>query len=205
MFKRFNKENTKPTSTPLPTTIRLSDRDSPSTEEERKLNGKIPYASAIGSSMYAMVATRHDRAHAIGIRRPSSTSSSIWEEPRMYSWHSDRTIRSKSKATLTPTMPETWINGSRHQTMSSPLATVPYQRGRSFMTANPLYHRGRVHSSIECNEGSHLAASTINWLLDEKTAWPPNADHLLWLLEHNTPYSKSILSCEDESYWATVS
>ena len=67
VLKRFNMDNAKPTSTLLPTTIRLSDRDSPSTEEERKLNGKIPYASAVGSIMYAMVATRPDLAYSIGI------------------------------------------------------------------------------------------------------------------------------------------
>ena len=58
VLKHFNMDNAKPVSTPLPTTIQLSDRDSPSIEEERKLNGKIPYASAVGSIMYAMVATR---------------------------------------------------------------------------------------------------------------------------------------------------
>ena len=67
MLKRFTMENAKPTSTPLLTTIRLSNRDSPSTKEERKLNGKIPYASAVGSIMYAMVTTRPDRAHIVRV------------------------------------------------------------------------------------------------------------------------------------------
>ena len=57
VLKRFNMDNAKPSSTPRPTTIRLSDRDSPSTEEEWKLNGKIPYASTIQSIMYAMSQT----------------------------------------------------------------------------------------------------------------------------------------------------
>ena len=39
----------------------LSDRDSPSTDKERELNGKISYASPIGSIMYMMVATIPDR------------------------------------------------------------------------------------------------------------------------------------------------
>ena len=60
-------ENAKPTSTQLPPSIRLSDKDSPSTEEERQLNGKIPYALAVGSIMYAMVASRLDLAHAVGV------------------------------------------------------------------------------------------------------------------------------------------
>ena len=45
VLKRFNMDNAKPISTPLLTTNQLSDRDSPSIEEERKLNGKTPYAS----------------------------------------------------------------------------------------------------------------------------------------------------------------
>ena len=57
VLKCFNMENTKPTSTPLPTSIRLSDKDSPSIDEEGKLIGKIPYTSAIGNIMYAMVVT----------------------------------------------------------------------------------------------------------------------------------------------------
>ena len=63
----FNMDNVKPTPTLLLTTIRLSDRDSPSTEEERKLNGKIPYASVVGSIMYAMIATRPYLAHVLGV------------------------------------------------------------------------------------------------------------------------------------------
>ena len=43
-------ESAKPASTPLPKTIRLSNKDSPATKEERKLNGKIRYTSAIERS-----------------------------------------------------------------------------------------------------------------------------------------------------------
>ena len=74
-------DNAKPTSTPFSTTIRLSDRDSPSTEEKRKLNGKIPYASAVGSIMYAMVATRVDLAYAVWVvsRYMSNPGQKHWE------------------------------------------------------------------------------------------------------------------------------
>ena len=53
-------ENAKPALTPFPTSTGLTDNDSPLTNEERKLNDKIPYASVVGSIMYAMVATRPD-------------------------------------------------------------------------------------------------------------------------------------------------
>ena len=57
VLKCFNLDNVKPARTSLPTTIRLSERDSPSIEEHRKLNEKITFATAIGSIMYAMVVT----------------------------------------------------------------------------------------------------------------------------------------------------
>ena len=81
VLKCFNMENAKPTPTPLPTTIQLSDKDSPSTEEERKLHGKIPYASAVGSFMYTMVVTWSDLAHIVGAvnRYMSNSGQKHWE------------------------------------------------------------------------------------------------------------------------------
>ena len=74
-------DNVKPTLTPLRTTIRISHKDSPSIELERKLNGKIPYASTIGSIMYAMVATRPDLAYVVGVvsRYMSNPRRKHWE------------------------------------------------------------------------------------------------------------------------------
>ena len=67
LLRCFDMENVKPTPISLPTLIRLSNRDSPSTDEKRELNGKIPYASAVGSIMYAMVVTRLDLAYVVGV------------------------------------------------------------------------------------------------------------------------------------------
>ena len=39
----------------------------PKTQEEIEYMSKIPYSSAIGSLMYAMVCTRLDIAHAVGV------------------------------------------------------------------------------------------------------------------------------------------
>ena len=81
VLKHFNMENSKPTSTPLPRIIQLSDKDSPSIEEERKLNGKIPYTLAVGSIMYSMVATRPKFAHVVAIisRYMSNPGRTYWE------------------------------------------------------------------------------------------------------------------------------
>jgi hypothetical protein len=56
ILKRFNMSNAKPVSTPLASHFRLSKDQSPKTEEEKDFMAKVPYASAIGSLMYAIVA-----------------------------------------------------------------------------------------------------------------------------------------------------
>ncbi|XP_047978661.1 1,8-cineole synthase, chloroplastic-like [Salvia hispanica] len=60
-------DNSKPVSVPLGSHFKLSKKESPSTKEERAEMKKVPYASAIGSIMYAMVCTRPDIAQAVGV------------------------------------------------------------------------------------------------------------------------------------------
>ena len=47
--------------------MKLSQEDSPKIDEQRAEMAKIPYAPAIGSLMYAMVATRLDIAFVVGV------------------------------------------------------------------------------------------------------------------------------------------
>ncbi|MCO5579809.1 hypothetical protein L7F22_033671 [Adiantum nelumboides] len=54
-------------STPLPAYMKLSKNDCPKSIEEKAEMAKIPYASACGSLMYAMVAMRPDIAHAMRV------------------------------------------------------------------------------------------------------------------------------------------
>ncbi len=58
----------------------LSKTQSPATAEEIEIMDKIPYASAIGSIMYAMLCTRPDVAHAISLtsRYQSDPGSEHW-------------------------------------------------------------------------------------------------------------------------------
>ncbi|RDX71499.1 hypothetical protein CR513_49143, partial [Mucuna pruriens] len=60
-------QDCKPISTPLPTNFKLSSKMSPSSEEERMEMSRVPYASAVGSLMYAMICTRPDFAQAVGV------------------------------------------------------------------------------------------------------------------------------------------
>ena len=75
VLSRFNM------STPLGSHFKLSKEQSPKTEEEKNHMSKMPYASAIGSLMYAMVCTRPDIAHAMGVvsRFMSRPGKQHWE------------------------------------------------------------------------------------------------------------------------------
>ncbi|GJR70513.1 gag-pol polyprotein [Tanacetum coccineum] len=57
----------RPISTPFPTDVKLSSKMSPSNEKERMEMSRVPYASAVGSLMFAMICTRPDIAHAVGV------------------------------------------------------------------------------------------------------------------------------------------
>ena len=67
VLKRFSMMDSKKGFIPLQQGVVLSRKDSPSTREQREYMSKIPYASAIGSIMYAMLCTRLDVAHALSM------------------------------------------------------------------------------------------------------------------------------------------
>ncbi|KAH9659027.1 hypothetical protein KPL70_023708 [Citrus sinensis] len=60
-------EQTKPVSTPLASHFKLSAQLFPSTDAEREYILQVPYSNAVGSLMYAIVCTRPDISHAVGI------------------------------------------------------------------------------------------------------------------------------------------
>ena len=61
----FGMSNAKPVSTPLANHFKLSSEQCPKTDGEIEDMAKVPYASAVGCLMYAMVYTRPDLAHAV--------------------------------------------------------------------------------------------------------------------------------------------
>ena len=60
-------QDSKPVKVPIPVGVRLSAEQCPKTQEEEEDMSHVPYASAVGSLMYAMVCTRPDIAHAVGV------------------------------------------------------------------------------------------------------------------------------------------
>ena len=64
---KFNMENSKRGSLPFRHGIHLSKEQSPKTPEQKERMSRIPYASAVGSLMYAMLCTRPDICYAVGV------------------------------------------------------------------------------------------------------------------------------------------
>jgi len=67
LLSRFNVGNAKTRNTPLGTHLKFLERQSSQTEEEESHMSKVSYASVVGSLMYAMIYTKPDIAHAVGV------------------------------------------------------------------------------------------------------------------------------------------
>ena len=60
ILHRFNMQECKPVKVPILVGVRLSKKQCPKTQEEEEDMSHFPYASVVGSLMYAMVCTRPD-------------------------------------------------------------------------------------------------------------------------------------------------
>nr|GEW40524.1 retrovirus-related Pol polyprotein from transposon TNT 1-94 [Tanacetum cinerariifolium] len=63
VLKKFNMSSCKPVPTPLAPHFKLSSHECSKSEEDKEDMSRVPYSSAVGSLMYAMVCTRPDLAH----------------------------------------------------------------------------------------------------------------------------------------------
>ncbi|GJZ06969.1 retrovirus-related pol polyprotein from transposon TNT 1-94 [Tanacetum coccineum] len=81
VLRRFNMDKAKVVSSPLTPNFKLTDKDCPSSKKNIEKMDRVPYALAVGSLMYAMVCTRPDLAHAVGVvsRFLSNPGKKHWE------------------------------------------------------------------------------------------------------------------------------
>ena len=86
VLKRFDMWYSKPVATPLTAHFKLSSSLAPKTTEEESYMAKVPYSSAVGSLMYAMVCTRLDISHAV------SVVSRYMANPGKAHWHAVKWI-----------------------------------------------------------------------------------------------------------------
>ena len=60
-------KSAKPVSTPLASHLKLSKQMCPTTKEEKEGMTKVPYSSAVGSLIYAMMCTRPDICYVVSL------------------------------------------------------------------------------------------------------------------------------------------
>ena len=80
VLKRFSMQDSKRGFLPMSHGIKLSKSQCPTTKDERECMDKIPYASTIGSIMYAMLCSRPDVSYALSMtsRFQSDPSECHW-------------------------------------------------------------------------------------------------------------------------------
>ena len=86
ILKKFRMDESKKGFLPMLQGTKLSKTQSPATTEDREVMNLKPYASAIGSIMYAMLCTRPDVAHAI------SLTSRYQSDPGLEHWTAVKNI-----------------------------------------------------------------------------------------------------------------
>jgi ATP-binding cassette subfamily B (MDR/TAP) protein 1 len=81
VLQRFNMRDAKPVRTPLVSHFRLSKEQCLEIDEDKDFMARVPYVSTIGSLMYAMVCTRPDISHVVGVvsRHTSNPGKQHWE------------------------------------------------------------------------------------------------------------------------------
>ena len=67
ILNRFDMQNSKRGFLPMSHGVHLSKTICPRTQAEKDKMDKVPYASAIGSIMYAMICTRLDISYAVNM------------------------------------------------------------------------------------------------------------------------------------------
>jgi hypothetical protein len=86
-------QESKPVKVPIHVGVKLSMDQCPKTHEEEEDMSRVPYVSVVGSLMYAMVYTRPDIAHDVGVL--SRYMSKPWKEHwtrvkrvfQVFAWH----------------------------------------------------------------------------------------------------------------------
>eukprot|EP00253_Pinus_taeda_P003485 PITA_03485 len=67
ILEKFSMNNVKPVNIPLASHFKLSLVLSPRDDEKKQYMSHVPYANAVGNLMYAMVSTRPEISHAVGV------------------------------------------------------------------------------------------------------------------------------------------
>lgn len=87
VLDKFVMADAKSICVPLASHFQLSSQLCPKTQEDKEFMDKIPYKSVVGSLMYAMVSTRSDISHAVGLVRRFVTRVFLAKQTRIIPIH----------------------------------------------------------------------------------------------------------------------
>ena len=149
VIRRFNMGDAKPVKTPLANHFKLSKSSCSSSKKEIEEMEAIPCSSAVGSLMYAMVCTRPDIAHAVGMvsRFLSNPGKDHWEAVKWIL----RYLKGTSNMCLCFGGAKLVLEGYTDSDMTGDLDSRKSTSGFLFIFAEVccfIYNRGRVHCCI---------------------------------------------------------
>ena len=84
LLERFHMADSRPVVTPMDPGAKLSQKQCPTTVEEKEAMSSIPYINTVEALMYLAVATRPDIAHTVSVLK--SQERWIWDKGLMKSW-----------------------------------------------------------------------------------------------------------------------
>jgi hypothetical protein len=115
ILQRFNMHGSKSVKVPIPIGVKLSADQCPKTQEEEEDVSHVPYASAIGSLMYAMVCTRPGHCTCSGsfeqvyVKTREGALDSSKEGLQVSSWHHQLWIVLPRKTGIGQCGGHTWL------------------------------------------------------------------------------------------------
>jgi hypothetical protein len=95
ILQRFNMHGSKPIKVSIPIGVKLSADQCPKTQEEEEDMSHVLYANVVGSLMYAMICTRPNISHAVGVL------SRYMSKPRKDHWTSVKRVFMYLRGTTT--------------------------------------------------------------------------------------------------------
>ncbi|KAL6211830.1 hypothetical protein ACLB2K_017053 [Fragaria x ananassa] len=154
VLERFQMEKVKPVSTPLTNHMKLSSKQSPTSQKEEEEMATMPYDSTVGSLMYAIVCTRPGITH--GTLKMSlcfgnvkselvgyidADMAGVTDTRKSISWQRRKHAASQ---VYVPKQRE----GKKILVDSSPSTRIDYGEGPSIAQKSPIY----VQKGVECDK-----------------------------------------------------
>lgn len=191
VLERFNMSNCKPVSTPLATHFKLNSDKCPTSEKDKEEMKKVPYASAVGSLMYAMVCTRPDIAHAVGVvsRFLSNPGKDHWQAVKWIL----RYLRGTSKVCLCYGGDEPVLDGYTDADMAGDLDSRKSTSGYMMTFAGgAVSWQSRLQKcvALSTTEAEYIAATEAS----KELLWMKKFLHELGLKQ-----DKFVLFCDSQS------